>query len=246
MASIIWDRDPQEAVKNPYEYNAQMQFHREAMMLSNKLSDALVNKKKFSLSERTLEKAVWMLQTDALHAFMGAIILLEQKRHRVAGRLLRDIAETIDLIEYFNSQTRGAIKDLNDWFNDELVMHSAFREFIKKRDGARVAIELRNRYRILSKFTHRSYKVLLYGYAKGSGDNIFYDEGWSLPQSIAMYYAFLGYFGQLMVVNLKMFGVLGKQEVDSIWDQSMELEQIPRGYLSRENKIFLGLNDDEV
>ena len=77
MASIIWDRDPQEAVNNPYEYNAQKQFHREAIALTDKLSEKLLNKKKFTRDDRTLEKALWMLQTDALFAFRDAVQLLD-------------------------------------------------------------------------------------------------------------------------------------------------------------------------
>ena len=41
MASFIWDRDPQEAIRNPYEYNAQKQFHREAITLTEKLAEKL-------------------------------------------------------------------------------------------------------------------------------------------------------------------------------------------------------------
>lgn len=242
MASIIWNRDPQEAIKNPYEYNAQKQFHREAIALTDKLGKKL-DDFDFTLSDKTLEKAIWMLQTDALYAFRDAVVMLDQNRHRIVGRLLRDILETIHLVEYFSSQTEKAKKALLKWFDDELVMQSEFREYIKKRDGEAISEIKKIQHRIFSKFTHRSYKILLYGYALGSNDRIFYDERWTLVQSVAMYYAFLGSFGQLVVENLKVYGCIPKDVVSEIWNDSMEKEQIPRGYLSKEDKEFLGIND---
>ena len=242
MASIIWDRDPQEAIKNPYEYNAQKQFHREAIALTDKLGKKLEDFQ-YTRGDKTLEKAVWMLQTDALFAFRDAVIMLDQKRHRIVGRLLRDILETVHLVEYFTSQSDKAMKSLQKWFDDELVMHSEFRDYIKKRDGEAISEIKKIQHRIFSKFTHRSYKILLYGYALGSNDRIFYDEGWTLPQSVAMYYAFLGSFGQLVIENLKKYGNITEDVVLDIWNRSMEKEQIPRGYLSKEDKEFFGIDD---
>jgi hypothetical protein len=146
-------------------------------------------------------------------------------------------------VEYFNSQTEKAEKSLNKWFDDELIMHSEFRELVKKREGKDMSELKKNQHRIFSKFTHRSYKILLYGYALGSNDRIFYDEEWTLPQSVAMYYAFLGHFGQFVMNNLRQFGNLTSNEIDEFWNNSMEKEQIPRGYLSAENKKFLGIEE---
>ena len=243
MASIIWNRDPQEAIENPYEYNAQKQFHREAIALTDKLGKKLRDDFKYTLGDRTLAKATWMLQTDSLFAFRDSAIMLDQKRHRIVGRLLRDILETVHLIEYLNGQTDKAKNALNKWFDDELIMHSEFRDYIKKRDGETVSELKKMQHRIFSKFTHRSYKILLYGYALGSNDRIFYDEGWTLPQSVSMYYAFLGGFGQLVIENLKRYGDIPESEVTEIWNTSMEKRQIPRGYLSEEDKKFLEMED---
>lgn len=243
MTSIVWDRDPQEAIENPYEYNAQKQFHREAIALTDNLGKKLCDDFQYTLDDKTLEKAIWMLQTDSLFAFRDSVIMLEQKKHRVVGRLLRDILETVHLVEYFSGQTDNSKKALKKWFNDELVMHSEFRDYIKKRDGDQISEIKKNQHRIFSKFTHRSYKILLYGYELDSEGKIFYDEGWTLPQSIAMYYAFLGIFGQLIIENLKQYGNLSQEVVTEIWNNSMEKEQIPRGYLSKEEKEFLGLDD---
>lgn len=243
MASFIWNREVQEAKDNPYEYHAQEQFHREAIILTDKLSEILLKKKKYYLTEQTIDKAVWMLQTDALFAFRDAVIILNQKNHRLAGRVLRDILESIHLIRYFSSGKVKSEKALKEWFNDQPIMHHEFRDFIKERDGEEESNIYKIMHRILSKFTHRTYKILAYGYIVGAEDRIFYADENDQPYSIAMYYAYLGIFGKLVVENLKDYGIITSDEVDAIWNESMETEQIPRGYLSKEDKATLGIED---
>lgn len=245
MASFIWDRDTQEAINRPYEYNAQKQFHREAIKLSDLLLERLLAKKHFSLDDKSLEKATWMLQTDALYTFKEAVEILEQKRHRIVGRLLRDILETVHLVEYFNSDYPKALISLQKWYTDELIMHREYREFIKTKDGKEAAEYKKRLHRVFSKFTHRSYKILLYGYILAGNDQIHYDHKWTLPQSVSMYYAFLGHFGTMIIENLKNYGILSSTEVLEVWKNSMEDFQIPRGYLSPEDKEFLGISEEE-
>ncbi len=244
MASFIWNRDAQEALDHPYEYNAQMQFHREAIKLSDFLLGKILEKKSFTLTEVSLEKATWMLQTDAIYAFKEGVEVLETKKHRLVGRLLRDILETVHLVEYFNSGLPSAANSLKKWFSNELVMHKEFREFIEKRDGKSEADRQRDLHRIFSKFTHRSYKTLLYGYFLADNDQIYLDHKWTLASTVSMCYAFLGHFGTSIVENLKMYGLLTAGEVNKIWNSSMEDFQIPRGYLSKEDKEFLGIKED--
>ncbi|HMP28622.1 MAG TPA: hypothetical protein PKD85_03425 [Saprospiraceae bacterium] len=186
-----------------------------------------------------------MLQTDALYTFKEVVEILDEKRHRIVGKLLRDILESIHLIEYLNSASTKAESSLEEWFNDNIVMHREYREFIKARDGKDAAEYQKNLHRLFSKFTHRSYKTLLYGYILAGDDCIHYDYKWTLPQTVSMYYAFLGHFGSMIVENLKAVGLISKDEVDKIWNKSMEGFQIPRSYLSPEDMKFLGIEDDE-
>jgi len=245
MASIIWDRDPQEALDNPYEYNAQKQFQREANALFKKLSNRILNESKFYLNERSLEKATWMLQTDALFAFKNCLDLLKKNNHKLTGKLLRDIMESIHLVEYLNAGTDKSLKALEIWYNDELVMHREYRDFIKKKEGENQANYLREIYRIFSKFTHKSYKILLYGYMRVGEDSneMHYDNEWILQQSVSMYYAYVGHFGRFIISNMKDYGILTKAEVESDWNDSMEKVQIPRGFLSKKDRAILGITD---
>jgi hypothetical protein len=244
MASIIWERDPQEAMNNPYEYNAQKQFHREALSFIGKICDTLTKRNEFTFNDRTLAKATWMLQTDALHSFKDAIELLNLKKHKVVGRLLRDTFETLNLIEYFNSDYASSNENLIKWYNDEPISNKRYRSFVKSIYGEQEHQRQLNNYSALSNFTHRTYKVLLYGYAGRGDSKLFYDEQWSLPGTIAMYYAILGWIGNQIFRNLKMFGVLNVDEIDLYWNESMEEFQIPRGFLSTEDKEFLGIRND--
>lgn len=246
MASIVWDRNPQEAMDNPYEYNAQSQFDREATTLCTNLCNAITSKNSFTVVDQSLDKATWLLQTDALHAFKDAVELLKMKKHKVVGRLLRDILETLHLVEYLNSGCAGSADSLQKWYYDEPRTDRLFRQYIKATLGD-VEHELhRSNYEALSKFTHRTYKVLLYGYCKLGDDKLYYDENWTLPGTIAMYYALLGWMGQMIMASLKMYGVFEADEVVEFWNNSMEDFQIPRGYLSKEDKEFLGVTDDNT
>ena len=102
MPSIVWGRNPREAYRNPYEYKAQDQFVREAEKIINKLfSELLKYAMKFKRDDTSIKKAIWMLQIDAVDSLQDFLILMKQKNHRVAGRLFRDVMETLDLAAFF-------------------------------------------------------------------------------------------------------------------------------------------------
>jgi len=84
MPSFIWDRDPQEAMDNPYEYEAQEQFVREAESILNLFSNELGKfDMKFTVDDRSLEKAIWMLQNDALDSLKD---ILERRLQSIVFR----------------------------------------------------------------------------------------------------------------------------------------------------------------
>lgn len=144
MASIIWDRDPQEALDNPYEYNAQKQFQREANILFENLSKRILKKNKFYINDRSLEKATGMLQIDALFTFKSCLDLLENDNHKLTGKLFRDILESVHLVELFNADTDKSIKALESWYRDEVIMHGEYRSYIKNKEGEHKANFLRD------------------------------------------------------------------------------------------------------
>jgi len=254
MASIYWDRDSQEAIDQPYEYPAEEQFVREAKNLIKKLQELLPEKKRFFINDRTLQKATWMLQVDVLFAFKDCIDVMDLKKHRLVGPLIRIMYENLHQVEYLNSGDAKATKALSKWFNNESPSHFDYREYIKKTKSKALSEFLKREYAAFSKLTHRTYRSLLYNYGVGAdslNENtgkmesfIWYDEEWPLRQSISMFYAIIGTFGTLMTTNFKTYGILTEQEVNEAWNSSMEEIQIPRGYLSPEAKKRFGIGDD--
>lgn len=120
MASIVWGRHPQEAYDNPYEYDAQDQFVREAKELLTQLQLKLDRfTMAFHRDDQTLEKATWMLALDLIDALLESVQLFEEKRHRIAFRLFRDVVETMDLLRVLHSNKPLAMKALHLWYEDE-------------------------------------------------------------------------------------------------------------------------------
>lgn len=251
MASIIWDRDSQEAINNPYEYPAEEQFVREAKSLISSLEKLLLNKKNFYLNERTLEKATWMLQVDVLFAFKDCIEILDLKKHRLVGPLVRIIYENLYQIEYLNSSSKAVTKAISDWFENKSPSHNDYRNHIRNTISKEYADFIKDQYTAYSKLTHRTYKSLLYNYALGAksedltDSRIWYDENWPLRQSISMFYAIVGMFGKAMMQNLKLYGILTEEEIDNAWNNSIEAKQIPRGYITPEARKMFGLPPEE-
>ena len=236
MPSIVWGRNPREAYRNPYEYKAQDQFVREAEKIINKLfSELLKYSMKFKRDDTSIKKAIWMLQIDAVDSLQDFLILMKQKNHRVAGRLLRDVMETLDLAAFFSSNTIKSNKCLKKWYKDEVILHAEYRNFIKNTEGEEKFKNIRAYHRMLSKITHRTYRTLAYGYVLGRDDFLAY-EGISKnslvpPETIAMYYALLSDFILITSNEIKKRGLVKKSIIDNIWRDSLEIETIPRRFV---------------
>ena len=96
MPSLVWDRDPEEAFKNPYEYEIQKQFVRESTIILegfHKLMDK--RNLRYPNDDISLEKALWILNYDSLDALQDCLEMLQIKKHKLAGRLFRDVWETV-------------------------------------------------------------------------------------------------------------------------------------------------------
>ena len=203
MPSKIWRLDPAEAYERPYEYAVQDQFQREATKLLPELYRLLNNKNnEYSVDDQSASKACWLLAMEALDCLRESLAALEQKRHRVFSALLRTTHEVLDLATYFHAQGDGA-KKLTAWYQDEIIPHRVYRDWIKTRDKS-IAERETAKYRSLSRFTHRSYRTLLHGYSAGVGNRLVHDAtaelyGESagsrtmlvLPHTMALYFSAL-------------------------------------------------------
>jgi len=235
MASIVWGRHPQEAHDNPYEYEAQEQFVREAKDLLTQLQLKLDRfTMAFHQNDRTLEKATWMLALDLIDALLESIQLFEERRHRIAFRLFRDVVETIDLLQVLHSNTPRAEKALRLWYEDETIPHAESRRHIEETEGTEAAFKRRDDYVQLSKFTHRTYRALLKSFSLGRDDKLVHDSHSMsllvLPETIASGLAVLGDLIIQATECLKQCGPLDPEEVANAWLVAIELHTVPRRF----------------
>ena len=209
MASQVWGRDPQEAFEEPYEYGMQDQFVREARSLFTRFYQLLnSDRHRYSIKDRSPQKAVWLLAMDALDSLRDCLKALNRKEHRIAGKLFRDVMESMDLAEYFHSGTDKSKASLDKWYTDKIVPHSRYRDYVKQTRSDQEGDRLAKHYTSLSRFTHRSYRAILDGYSRGGEDRLVHDGTGELygkvedsasflvlPQTIASYYALLASLG---------------------------------------------------
>jgi len=235
MASIVWGRHPQEAHDNPYEYEAQEQFVREAKELLTQLQLKLDRfTMVFHRDDQTLEKATWMLALDLIDALLESVQLFEEKRHRIAFRLFRDVVETMDLLRVLRSDTPRAGKSLRLWYENKTIPHSESRKHIEEAESSEAALKRRDYYDQLSKFTHRTYRALLKSFSLGQGDMLVHDShsmgSLVLPQTIASGLAVLADLIIQAAECLKLCGPLEPEDIANAWLVAIELHTVPRRF----------------
>jgi hypothetical protein len=234
MASFVWQRDPDEAYNNPYEYDAQAQFIREAKSVLDGLRVMLSEyDMKFYRNERSVKKAIWLLQTDALCSLREALVALEAQNHRHASRVFRDVVETLDLAKYFSSASDKSSAALEKWYNNDIISHSEYRKQVKKLHGNEIADSEGRQYRDLSKFTHRSYRAITASCGLGKDDLLWHEnhssEGYLvLPQPVAAYCAILASFIMTFCSEVASRGLLEPSKVKQLLSQSMEETPVER------------------
>ncbi|AZQ84404.1 hypothetical protein EKO29_10460 [Colwellia sp. Arc7-635] len=237
MASFIWGRNPQEAFKNPYEWEANEQFALEASSLLEKFFEILMKKNMhYKKSDTSLEKAEWMLLTDAVDSLIEALVNLECKKHRITARLFRDVIESIDLLTFFRSGTTKAENKLAKWFNNEFIPHSVSRDHLLKTDGEEAKAERTKYYQSLSSFTHRKYAALCDSYSLGRGEMLVYDTITSsrmmvLPQTLSAYYAGISDLIIQLSQSLSLSAFITKTELSECWEQVIKVKSVPRRFV---------------
>lgn len=237
MPSFVWDREPSEAYDEPYEYGGQEQFAREAQAVIDRLKVIYeAQNHSFKISDQTSERAVWMLQVDALSALSDAIDLIGEKRFRLASRLFRDVVETLDASYYFALGEQAAASNLARWYQNEVIPHRVFREFVKNHHGPESAADLRCLYTDLSKYTHRTFRALGMSYILGKGDTALYDgfrgkdRIYVLPHVVSFAYAVLAGLIKRFVRFAVDTGQVTAEEHAALWEMCLEKDTVPRRF----------------
>ncbi|MDE1236837.1 hypothetical protein [Vibrio aestuarianus] len=237
MASFVWGRDPQEAYRNPYEWDANRQFSIEARtILENFFADLMKKNMCFEKSETSLNKAEWMLLTDATDSLIEALENLDKSRHRITSRLFRDVIENLDLLTYFRAETHQSQKDLRKWFKGEFIPHRVSREYMRETDGESARKQRAKYYQDLSAFTHRTYKALCDSYALGQGDKLVYDTVTEsrmmvLPQTLSAYYCVLSDLIIQLSTSLQQSEFVSTEQLASYWSEVVETGSVPRRFV---------------
>jgi len=255
MPSFVWNREPSEAYDEPYEYGAQEQFAREAQAVIDRLKSIYEAKNhSFKRSDQTSGRAVWMLQVDALSALSDAIDLIREKRFRVASRIFRDVVETLYASYYFALAGQSASGNLERWYQNEVISHRVFREFVKSHHGPEQAEDLRNLYTDLSKYTHRTFRALGMSYILGQKDTAVYDgfrgkdNIYVLPHVVSFAYAVLAGLIKRFVRFAVDTGQVSPEEQTELWKTYLEKDTVPRRFGFGPGQLMRGpsipLDDD--
>lgn len=237
MPSFVWDREPSEAYGEPYEYGAQEQFARESKAVVQQLKSIYeLQNHSFKVTDQTPQRAVWMLQVDALSALSDAIELVGEKRFRVASRLFRDIVETLDASYYFALAGDAAEINIKKWYQNEVISHRIFRDFVRQHHSPEKAENLRGLYTDLSKYTHRTFRTLGMSYILGRGDTAIYDgfrnnDNFNvLPHVLSFSYAILAGLIKRFVRYAVDTKQISTNEEIALWAASLEKESVPRRF----------------
>ena len=133
MPSIVWDRHPEEAYKNPYEYPAQEQYVRECRAVISELRIIYDPREiKWKRTDESVEKAIWLLRTDAIDVLSDALELLHEERHRPAGRIIRDALETSDQALFFSLTHELDDSHVRKWYRNISPSHGEIRKWMKE------------------------------------------------------------------------------------------------------------------
>ena len=189
LKSKIWYQVLDYVVKNPYEYENQKIFIKESKSLLNrvyKLYDSY--QLKFHLDNKSIEKCVWMLQIDALDTLRDCLYLVEKKKHKLVGKMFRDVVETLDIAHLIKEKQD---KYLAKWYDNEIIRHSEYRGYLEKDGKIKEKEESKSFYQNLSHWTHHTYFALKNSYSLGKDDMLVYDSHYPkilvLPQTISQY-----------------------------------------------------------
>lgn len=231
LKNFIWTRDPKEAMQNPYEWDAQKKFVKEANLFLREIRKHLIEKHLFTKENQSLEKAIWMLSLSALDSGIEILEGLKKNKIHVVSHLLRHIKESLELAKFFSLNTKKSSEKMVKWFNGEFISYRHYREYI--RDELKDLTKfnsLRNEYEELSKFNHNNYFTLLFNYGLGLNDSLHhhgrFDSGIAIPpNTISLYHSYAAHYILNMAFEISLLKLISISELlDFIGDQNLNKE----------------------
>lgn len=129
---------------------------------------------KFHRDDRSASKAVWMLDIECVCTLAEARDLLEQQKHRSAGKLMRHALEAVDLSSLFLAEGDSG-RNLREWYSNRVITHKRYREHLRKSSQLAKANERKKVYDLLSQWTHHTYYTVSNSFTLGAGDRLVHD-----------------------------------------------------------------------
>ena len=239
--SNMWIQKLEDIRKNPYENESHKLFFKEA----SSVLDIAFNhydkyQMKFHMDDRSVEKAIWMLHLDALDTLRDCVLLLEQKKHRIVGKLFRDVLEVLDLSALFWGERNESSNNLNDWYENKIVTHGKFRSYLKKTKGVRIQKYSADMYSGLSTWTHHCYSTMKNSYSLGgrNGQMLVYDSHLKiliLPQTISQYTWEIKELILYFLINVKMVGLINWKKYSTRYNRKLCMKGMSVSYVGSLN-----------
>lgn len=231
LKNFIWTRDPQEAMDNPYEWEAQKKFVKEANLFLREIRKHLIKKHSFPKEDQSSDKAIWMLALSALDSGIEILEALKNNKIHVVSHLLRHIKESLELGKYFSLNNKKSSDKVIKWYNGEFISYKHYREYI--RDELKDLTKfnsLKKEYEELSKFNHNNYFTLLYNYGLGLNDLLYhhgrFESGIAIPpNTISLYHSYASHYILNMAFEISLLKLIPISELlDFIGDQNLNKE----------------------
>lgn len=159
MNSSIWKIDFIEAYKIGYSKKEIESFMSEAELLLRQLINHFKSLDgKFSANKKDKKLLVYFILNELVCSLYDAVLALQNGNIRIASRIFREAMESRDIIKLVHS--KNGEKYVDKWFNDEYIRHSDFRKTLEDDKNGLKGLT-REVYQKYSKYTHRSYSVLI-------------------------------------------------------------------------------------
>ena len=168
-----------------------------------------------------LKKANWLILNDITSSLYDCHQNMVDGNIRIASRVFRDAMENMHLLELLNKSEKE--KYLKNWYENEVISNSEYREWIKKVKTIQLSELNRDVYRQYSKYAHRTYKAIYESYSKDVDCTIRFKvklsrENQSDLKILSKYYSHLSYFIINTTLNYSDYNVLNKIQMSIISD----------------------------
>lgn len=186
--------------------------------LKKLLEESFSMKNDFCNDINDLKKATWLILNDIISSNYDCLQNLKIGNIRMASRVFRDNMENMNLVEFLNESEKP--KYLTDWYKDEILSHSDYRNWLKKTDE-HLSTLTRDVYRIYSKYAHRTYHSILESYSLSKDKKLEYkyciDK--NNPKDLKLlseYYSHLSYFINNSVLKYEKYKLISNSKLREI------------------------------